>query len=604
MTLKEYLSSLSDNRFLETASLYLGKVEMPFNKARLTEALISFFSNEEIRRYIVARCDDEDANLISALCFLRSATAEELIPFSKEGRLKTLMRIRSLEKRLLLLSAPDGRLYPSDFLDYAPIISSAFIPERTDVRDTRIAECIAGMLSIIASGHFRSNASRAERSFISADICLAFPLLSKEESQLLFSSLLQAGLAYGFIRDEGGYVNLDKEETGKFLSLDIALQAAIITSGGEKQSAEFLEKRASLISLLASTSSLLLPISLKLAASEEELNSFISTWSFLIPSSRGEEKSTTTISADFTLLSRSFRESHVYMFASLSKADALVTYELTRESVKAGFDMGITADDITNELDKLGAVPSIVRERISSWYSSYEKIRVYDSLFVEADERSARLIASLPLLQIHIIRRIGETGFLFKRKTEEQWRRIMMYSGLDMIGRTEKEEGFIVTEQSEEEIRRLPDGLELFTPYSLESFPEERTTARNTFRDNLLRLTINERIKDKGEKDGYLSYLSKGYIIADSQIIKGKQFPHPRSATGFDFQAKLQLLASVKGNFNTPVSLTLEEETVEGVVLSLERKAEDSFITLERADDDAVVEIPVAKIFLIKTIID
>lgn len=604
MTLKEYLSSLSDNRFLEVASLYLGKVEMPFNKSRLTEALSSFFSNEETRRYIVARCDDEDANLISAVCFLKSATKEELIAISREGRLRTIMRLKSLEKRLLLLSAPDGRLYPSTFLDYSPILSSSFIPGRTDVRNTRIAESILGMLSIIASGNFRSNSSRAERSFISADISLVFPLLTKDESQLLFSSLLQAGLLNGFIRSEGGYAVLDREQAASFLSLDIAMQAAIISLGGEKKTAEELKRRASLISLLSVTSSDLLPVSLKLVPSKEELDAFISSWAFLIPCTEKDKSSETTISADMTLLSRSLQGSTVYMFASLSKADALVSYELTRESVKAGFDMGLTADDITKELENLGTVPSIVKERISSWYSSYEKIRVYDSLFVEADERSARLIASLPLLQIHIIRRIGETGFLFKRRTEEQWRRIMMYSGLDMIGRTEKEEGFTVTECSADEIRKLPPTLNEFVPYSLESFPENRTEKQNTLKGNLLRLAINERIKDKAEKDGYLSYLAKGYIISESQIIKGKQFPHPKSATGFDFQAKLQLLASVKGDFNTPVSLTLEEETVEGVVLSLERKAEESTITLERADDDAVIEIPVAKIFLIKTITD
>lgn len=604
MTLKEYLASLSDDRFLETASLYLGKVEMPFNKARLTEALSAFFSDAELCHAIVARCDDEDAALISAVCFLKGASADELVSLSEEGRLRTLMRLRSLEKRMLLLSAPDGRYYPADFLDYAPILSSAFLPRREYARDTRIEECIQGMLSLIAVGAFRTNVQRASRSFVSADLVSHFPLLTEKEALLLFASLLSAGLEYGFVRDEGGYAALDMALSGEFLSLDTSMQAAVISMKGEQCSTAELMKRASLFSLLSATSSLQLPISLGLAGSQEELEAFISEWGFLLSEGRRREEGSSTISADFTLFSRSFAGSSIYMYASLSKADTLVTYELTRESVKAGFDAGLTAENILKSLDGLGSVPSIVRERVSSWYTSYEKIRVYDSLYVEADERSARLISSLPLLQIHIVRRIGDTGFLFRRKTEEQWRRIMMYSGLDMVGRTEREEGFTVTEQSADEIRKLPEGLSAFTPYSLAGFPEERTEAQNRFRENLLRLTVNERIKDKAEKDGYLSYLSKGYIISDSQIVKGKQFPHPRSATGFDFQGKLQLLSSVRGDYNTPVSLTLEDETVIGVVLSLEKKAENSTVIVEKADDDSTLEIPVARIFLIRTITD
>ena len=65
MSFSSYLSELDENSLLDLASLYLGRVQMPFSRAGITEALMHFFSSPAVKENLASGVSDDESMILS-----------------------------------------------------------------------------------------------------------------------------------------------------------------------------------------------------------------------------------------------------------------------------------------------------------------------------------------------------------------------------------------------------------------------------------------------------------------------------------------------------------------------------------------------------------
>ncbi len=589
MHLREYLIELDDNAFLSLAGLYLGNVEMPFRREDIIEKLLRFFT-EERKQILVNRISEEESRLISAIYIFTSLDRERLIELS-DHKILTSFTLKSLERRLIVLSDKTGKLHLNEDFPLNEVLSDEVMENQYRVRDIRLKDTLKAMCSIMIANSFSYAEHKALRLFNAIDAAKRFPLLEESECIELFTLFLGKGKELGLFCSEEGRVQLDKEKVIRFFNLPSSTIASILY--GNKDASVF-------FALAAAGASPHFARCLS-GISEEAKLDIVERKAYLI-SKDCPALEDGVISSDYSIYISSTDEP-LYLIAEYMLLDQRLTLQITKDSIKMGFDSGFDDKEIINMLSRLSKdVPQIVQDRIHLWKESYDQIRVYDYLYVETNERNARLIESLPLLAIHIVRKVCPTGFLFRRSTESQWRRIMMYSGLEMVGRTEKEKSDLRLVQTEEnDVDALLHYME--TTLLKLDLPSIKYEKPRDYSSNIIKLAINEKIKDKTHKEGYLEALKKGYLIAESQIIPGKLLTCGRKASGFDFQAKVALLSSLAKEKENIAELTTEDEKILARIMSVE-KAEDKSTVLITTLEEETRQLLIAKIFLVKEIID
>ena len=67
MSFSSYLSELDENSLLDLASLYLGRVQMPFSRAGITEALMHFFSSPAVKENLASGVSDDESMILSLI---------------------------------------------------------------------------------------------------------------------------------------------------------------------------------------------------------------------------------------------------------------------------------------------------------------------------------------------------------------------------------------------------------------------------------------------------------------------------------------------------------------------------------------------------------
>ena len=211
------------------------------------------------------------------------------------------------------------------------------------------------------------------------------------------------------------------------------------------------------------------------------------------------------------------------------------------------------------------------------------------------DERNARLIENLPLLQIHIIRKIGQNAFLFKKSTQAQWRRILVYSGFDMLGKTECEKEEENAEGNNEEMYSS-----LTSAFKLSQLPEHRQKSSSQWKEKLEK-AVDEKAGEEN-RQAYLDLLSSGCLLSPSQIVPGRTFPVAHSASGFDYSQKLALIRQAVKDSCSLYEITCASGKVTGTAEELKKGSDDYILTLLTQDGKSI-DFPVGRIFRIRQIL-
>lgn len=575
MDLKEYLEALTEDEYLATAAAVLGKVDMPYNKMQLTGRILTFFHQEGKRKAILESVDEADSRILSLIYLYPGRRSDELIAFTGEGSIAGKLRLTSLEKRLLILSS-GGCCYLNDLLDYSSVISQEVLEPKPEVRNIRFGEMLTALASLFNAHQLASTAARAARSFEPS----RFPMLSEAEAKAFFIAFYNAGMRLGFLRITDNHTEFVARVFRRFMHLSELEKSAILLGSDD------LKESVELLSLIMH------------CGDDEKIRALFpkytrrEDYAHLLAYPDEEKADGAIITQDFTIMAPALSLTHCYRFAECTKVDVMVSYTITKESILGAFDSGLSADRIIQDLELLSPVPEVIRNRIHAWQESYSQIRVYDYLYVECDERNARIIDQLPLLKVHIVKKVSPTGYLFMRHTEDQWRRIMVYAGLEMVGRTNTEE-----QQDNSDINTI-ESINCPSP-SFVSLPEkfEESPRRSA---NLLRLVVSEKIRDPEEKEGFLAAIEKGYVTDESQIIPGRKFPKDRTASGFNFKAKLSLLAAAVKE-KAVCELTTGDGKLICFITALENIGEKSTVTIAREDGRSET-LTVASIFLVRII--
>lgn len=334
------------------------------------------------------------------------------------------------------------------------------------------------LFSSIISRELSSRPTHWTRYFASDFFTSLFPSRDKEETARAAVHSVRSLLLLGVLRDNLGRMTVRKESCLSFMNLKDEDKLSWILFPTETDSVR--EKASKAISLLFRLRGI----------KQEELDHYLNTieritgfyfdnadifFDFgvlysedgIINGYERDDRKTDDgiISSDFILSYSGCSDKPIYLLCQPEKADVTLQWAITRKSLRSAFSMGYTPEEIISILSEVSKeeLPPTLISRIDSWYRSFSSLTAERGVILTAESRNAKILESLPLLKIHILSHPSENIFIMNPSTEEEWRRILSFSGFDMLGETKGWE------------MHRPDKDPMFTGYSeLERLPEKR----------------------------------------------------------------------------------------------------------------------------------
>ena len=256
------------------------------------------------------------------------------------------------------------------------------------------------------------------------------------------------------------------------------------------------------------------------------------------------------------------QNSIIPLISTAEKIDTLSTYVINKENIAKAFDYFHSSKEIISRLSlSCENIPPLVINRIENWENMYNKISFYEGLVMVTSALEAKIIDSLPLIQIHIIKRLSDTVFLMNKTSEAQWRRILYYAGFELLGQVNKEETVETKEiknlefTTEKELKRVPSTLNL----------EKVKTTIETLPTNLKLCALQE--------------LKHNLLVNETQLTFLKELSQI-TVSGFDVKAKQNLLDKMSKEVGRSIKVILDEDEFEALVLDLHKEQKIYYLIL------------------------
>ena len=194
------------------------------------------------------------------------------------------------------------------------------------------------------------------------------------------------------------------------------------------------------------------------------------------------------VSADMTLSFRGSTSIPLWRFALPLKADSLNQWSITKRSIKAAFDSGMTKNQIISYLSSLSTsdLPSVIVERIEGWEKEYRRIKIDRAIVLEADDRISILLNTLPQIQRYILSYHAPNLFIMDGEDEDEWREILASCGFEMLPETKGP--YFEREANIPYIQTLPPSPTLPTKRMIPYKEEEREKLINNSKDFIKRI--------------------------------------------------------------------------------------------------------------------
>lgn len=617
MDFDKYLASLSDDEYFFIAENYLGKVDKPFHKPKITEKLVSFFMNPSNQEIILSQIDENEREILSAIYLADGLSEKEIIKLEILSSGMSLRAIMSLCDRLLLLR--EGYVYYVNpifdekcYLSFFPLLGTNCEEKKEGKLFNK--EIIKGIISYFHTKGINTSAIHTERTKNSDYFTSVFPRFSKEGISYLSNKLINLTIFLSVLENDSKYYYVNREKLFSFLNLDLErIYAAIYAFENTTNNRNFesyynfftlcknlnkigKESISKVIRVLNTISKTPNPVAITdllfLGILIEDDDAYYINQNLF---EKNAKRDPLILDTDFSISYIENREKDdiLFLFSSPISLDYSTSYKIDKDSIKAAFEIDINPEDIISYLEENSnsQLSQIIAERIRDWKRQYDMAKVYDGIIISTDKKNAQILDNLPLLQPHIISKITDTVFLLSRRNEDQWRKILIYTGLDMLSRTKRENGLLLSYK--EEAPDLDLNISSYNKYlPLESIKRE-------YSNKELKYYILGTINNKDTQDYYLDRLYNKLLINKDQIVEGVHH-HQLCATGFDFQGKLALLSKIKGQRNTLCELETKDGKFLATVVELSNKTKDSVVTLSLVPEDKIYAIPVAKIFSLK----
>ncbi|MCF7945338.1 MAG: hypothetical protein K9L24_00585 [Spirochaetia bacterium] len=303
-----------------------------------------------------------------------------------------------------------------------------------------------------------------------------------------------------------------------------------------------------------------------------------------------------------------------YEFAVCQNLDKIITFQINKETVLKAVDNGFPVTDIITYLENIVEVfPESLKTVMKQWEKDFLDIQLFEGLIIKAENRKKYILKNHPELQKYIYTEISDGVFLMDPHAKEEWRDILLHSGLDILPKI-KNYSSMIPDSSTEKIDKMlqqsiihkenlldihkPTLNELIdTPYSSKEY-------FNAFINSISNL------KNLNAKKELESRLHDRLIVSNEQLMNCSLKKTIFEAKGFDYQGKLQLIKQAIKNkselmeihYNSPQSEEINSKEVFLMKpLRLEKKGETAHILTGSIFPEASFrEIEVAKIFKLR----
>lgn len=588
---KDYWLTLPDSVFFEAIRTF--PLDLPpaasFNKHKMVDALIRFFSDEKNKKTVIDSLDFEDRKLLSAVVLFRDLPPADLYFFFRNGETEErfFFRLVNLEERLLIYrSAPGKNVLPNPILEpdfREKVISTDYffskdadalppepaIPLLSDSLLLSIAAFLAADRKALRSnGELRKkpgesllkrihaeNESIAEAEFAIGLILSFFKrtgILTEAETGLVFDPLLFTALRNLPLRDLLFQIMACDCRLPKSFPLpkSAALLYALVRETGQRESCSE-DDFISLFYLLSGCSSR--------AETEAPLyRDVLTECRFLLksgnrffpnpllnPDGQTPETCGSVIRDDGQILyspgSNPRVSFYLPLFADIDDLNFFPVFRITRSSLFRAFDAGLTPQETALRLKELSAhpLPPALEKKVITAFESYREVKIWTGVTVVLPPVKAAAAEKLPALKKLAIGRPCETVFIFPEESFPEVAKELSSLGIAHIPALPRTKSSL---SAAEEI--FSEWTELSLPFRSSDYPTALSGTEITDTTEPLRHLLKEKPYSERTKEDLETKIRKKIILFPEQLDLHARHKDSSFASGLDFVRKLNLIKS------------------------------------------------------------
>jgi hypothetical protein len=647
---KMMMVALPDDEFFAIMRNYLGKLQTPFNKHSLIDALANFLLREETAERVLSMIDKEDALLLTSINFLTGTDIHELHDFL--GPERSFMSIHhlllNLEERLLIYrDAESGRIRISPVFDElfkTKVFDTDLLFPSMDCEDKKYPDIwftdalVTAFVSFICKIPDILKLDGTIKKKAEDEIRRIFPdLLTPEKTGTRLSILLQTLQGLSIITQNTDEIVLSEDNLLEFSELRIKQRYMLYAAAsiGNDNPTSLIIKLSELIDrllnaipvgksfTLGSIKKLLLLIIKKTTVNylnpDSILDSLISLRYLVFSGTRyviNPHLKEHLIVKEYTeppLIVQPSFDITVKPWISLKdgikfagvteikKFDLYPDFELTRSSYTRGHDCKLHSDSIIKVLEKLSArpIPQNISVSIESWEEDYNRVHLYEGIVLTVNSDKRMIIEHLFKLHPYILKELADGIYLMDSENVKEWRLVIENAGINVPGiqkNTPVSNSTTVFHKletlKEPDILRIP----ITTPVSL--------IVNSDFQKEL-NIKLNSLKLSSHEQEGFKVRIDKKLILHPDQIQKGNIRNEKTEASGMDYIGKVRLIERALESKNELLEVTfgnpIEKLTTYLVKpVDFDKSQEDLLLNAISLPDEKNIQLIVRKMSKVK----
>ena len=262
----------------------------------------------------------------------------------------------------------------------------------------------------------------------------------------------------------------------------------------------------------------------------------------------------------------------------LVKSCGVVTeFEITRQSVSAGFDNDLTPEIIFERMESYSnyQIPQNLIINITEWYNSYSSAKLYYGYILKVTDSNISFAENNPNINKYIKERLADGIYLLNLPAGTDISSFIEESSLDFMGN-------VKTSETKSEFSSFPVLRNGHKPLVLEvqnkTAPQKTSIAEAGKILQALKAGLKELDMDKAAKESLAHRISGRLILSMAQLKNASIRTEILEADGMDFSGKVHLIeAAVKDEDMMELKLPSAEGsggffTIVGKPLSISRQ--------------------------------
>ncbi len=264
-------------------------------------------------------------------------------------------------------------------------------------------------------------------------------------------------------------------------------------------------------------------------------------------------------------------------FMLVRKCGVVTEFEITKQSVSAGFDNDLTPEAIFERIENYSyyQIPQNLKINITDWYNSYSSAQLYYGYVLKVTDNNISFAENNPNIKKYIKEKLADGIYLLTLPAGTEIADFISESSLDFLGN-------VKTSVTKSEFTTFPLLRDGHTPLVLES--KNRTECKKTSiveADKLLKKLKSELKNIEADKQIIESLdhrISSRLILSESQLKTASIRTEILEADGMDFLGKVHLIdAAVKDQDMMEIKLPAPDGkggffTIVGKPLSISRQ--------------------------------